>query len=309
MTSMNRLLHLVTGTLLACVLLASCATTGPRYSANPIGKLAVLGIQISESVDAAKRMRTDQYVKNFLEDIAWPLAIDPTYQQLKEAKAVTLSFNNAQAGGLTYTSAILKDMAFAEDMPGFILVLDRAHRVRGFGRGFIMDGDRQDRVQRELNRLVEDLLLNLDGKETITYAEAGMKSSSIVSLGAKTVLGADDPANFDFQTDLKKAKIEEARQKAGAKAATIPFYKYLGQTMPNYELARDDGSKVKLHDLLPAKVTMLVVTITPENKGMMNQYNGVGMTLQTARDVYDDFALGEAGPGPLNVPNARPDKD
>ena len=43
--------------------------------------------------------------------------------------------------------------------------------------------------------------------------------------------------------DLKKAKIEEARQKAGAKAATIPFYKYLGQTIPNYELARDDGSK------------------------------------------------------------------
>ena len=138
---------------------------------------------------------------------------------------------------------------------------------------------------------------------------AEVKSSSIISIGAKTVLGADDPANFDFQTDLKMAKIEAARTKTGGKASTIPFFKYLGQPIPNYDLRRDDGSAVKLYDLLGPKVTMLVVTITPENKGMMNQYNGVGMTLQTARDVYDDFALGEAGPGPLTVPNARPDKD
>jgi hypothetical protein len=293
--------------LFACVLLASCATTSIRYSANPIGKLAVLGVQISESVDAAKRMRTDPYAKKALEDIAWPLAIDATYQQLKEAKAVTLSYNSTQSGGVTYTSAMLKDMAFTEDMPGFILVIDRSHRVRGFGRGFIMDGDRQDRAERELNRLVEDLLLNIDRKETITYAEQEVKSSSIISLGAKTVLGADDPANFDFQTDLKKAKIEEARAKAGAKASTIPFYKYLGQPVPNYALRRDDGSTVKLYDLLGSKVTMLVVTITPENKGMMGSYNGVAVTLQTARSVYDNFALGEAVAGRLNVPNAYPD--
>ena len=294
-------------TLLACALLASCATTSIRYSSNPIGKLAVLGVQISESVDAAKRMRTDPYAKKALEDIAWPLAIDPSYQQLKEAKAVTFSYNNTQSGGLTYTSSLLKDMAFAEDMPGFILVLDRSHRVRGFGRGFIMDGDRQDQVERELNRLVEDLLLNIDRKETITYAEPEVKSSSIISIGAKTVLGADDPANFDFQTDLKKAKVEAARAKAGGKASTIPFFKYLGQPIPNYDLRRDDGSTVKLYDLLGSKVTMLVVTITPENKGMMSQYNGVAMTLQTARSVYDNFALGEAGPGSLKVPNAWPD--
>jgi hypothetical protein len=178
------------------------------------------------------------------------------------------------------------------------------HRVRGFD-GASSDGTADSS---EL-KAWEDLLLNLDGKETISYAEAEVKSSSIVSIGAKTVLGADDPANFDFQTDLKKAKIVEARQKAGAKAATIPFFKYLGQAIPNYELARDDGSKVRLYDLLAAKVTMLVVTISPENKGMMSPYNGVGMTLQTARSVYDNFALGEAGPGPLTVPNARPDRD
>ncbi len=267
----------------------------------------MLGVQISESVDAAKRMRTDPYAKKALEDIAWPLVIDPTYEQLKEAKAVTLSFNATQSGGLTYTSAILKDMAFAEDMPGFILVIDRSHRVRGYGRGFIMDGDRQDQAERELNRLVEDLLLNIDGKETITYAEAEVKSSSIISIGAKTVLGADDPANFDFQTDLKKTKIEQARVKAGTKASAIPFFKYLGKPIPNYALRRDDGSTVKLYDLLGSKVTMLVVTITPENKSMMAHYNGVAMTLQTARSVYDNFVLGEAGPGPLDVPNARPD--
>jgi len=304
---MTRLLKVSAAATLAVALLASCMTTSVRYSSNRIGKLAVLGIQISESVDAAIRMRTDPYAKKALEDVAWPLAIDPTYKQLKEAKAITFSFNAAQAGGITYTSVILEDMAFTEDMPGFILVLDRAHRVRGFGRGFIMDGDRQDRAERELNRLVEDLLLNIDGKETITYAEAMPKSSSIVSIGAKTIVGADDPANFDVQTDLKKTKIEEARAKAGAKAATIPFTKYLGQTIPNYALRRDDGSTVKLHDLLGAKVTMLVVTITPENKSMMGHYNGVAMTLQTARTLYDNFTLGKAGPGPLDVPNARPD--
>jgi hypothetical protein len=304
---MTRFLRISALAVLAGALLASCMTPSIRYSSNPIGKLSVLGVQISESVDAAKRMRTDPYAKKALEDIAWPLAIDPSYQQLKEAKAVTFSYNNTQSGGLTYTSSLLKDMAFAEDMPGFILVLDRSHRVRGFGRGFIMDGDRQDQVERELNRLVEDLLLNIDRKETITYAEPEVKSSSIISIGAKTVLGADDPANFDFQTDLKKAKVEAARAKAGAKASTIPFFKYLGQPVPNYDLRRDDGSTVKLYDLLGSKVTMLVVTITPENKGMMSQYNGVAMTLQTARSVYDNFALGEAGPGSLKVPNAWPD--
>lgn len=305
---MTRLLKPVVLAALAGSLLASCMTASSvRYSANPIGKLTVLGVQISESVDAAVRMRTDPYAKKALEDIAWPLVIDPTYQQLKEPKAVTWSFNSTQSGGITYTSALLKDMAFTEDMPGFILVLDRGHRVRGFGRGFIMDGDRQDRMERELNRLVEDLLLNIDRKETITYAEADVKSSSIVSLGAKTVVGADDPANFDFQTDLKAVKIKEARAKAGTAASTIPFFKYLGQPIPNYALKKDDGSTVKLYDLLGQKVTMLVVTITPENKGMMPFYNGVATTLQTARSVYDDFALGEAGPGKLNVPNAYPD--
>ncbi len=129
----------------------------------------------------------------------------------------------------------------------------------------------------------------------------------IIHTDGTTILGADDPANFDFQTDLKKAKIEEARVKAGAKASTIPFYKYLGQPIPNYALRRDDGSTVKLYDLLGSKVTMLVVTITPENKGMMGHYNGVAMTLQTARSVYDNFALGDAGPGSLTVPNAYPD--
>src|SRR5512137_1966539 len=110
---MIRVLRTATGTLAACLLLASCmTTTSIRYSSNPIGKLAVLGVQISESVDAANRMRTDPYAKKALEKIAWPLAIDPTYQQLKEPKAVTLSYNNTQSGGLTYTSALLKDMAF-----------------------------------------------------------------------------------------------------------------------------------------------------------------------------------------------------
>jgi hypothetical protein len=306
---MNRSFKGISLALLAFVLLASCATTSIRYSSNPIGKLAVLGIQISESVDAANRMLQDPFGKNFLKNIDWPLVIDPSYKQLKEAKAVTLSLNNEQAGGITYTSALLGDMAFAEDMPGFILVLDRAHRVRGYGRGFIMDGQRQDTVEREANRLVEDLLLNLDKSEKITYAEDKVQQQGIVSLGKKTVVGTDDPANFDFQTDLKKAMIEESRKKSGASVAESPFFKYLGKPVPNYSVKRPDGSAVKLHDLLGPRVTMLVVFISPENQGMRSQYNGVGMTLQTARSISDNFARGEAGPGKTNVPNAHPDAE
>ena len=182
------------------------------------------------------------------------MVIDPSYKQLKEAKAVTLSFNNEQAGGITYTSALLGDMAFAEDMPGFVLVLDRAHRVRGYGRGFIMDGQRQDTVEREANRLVEDLLLNIDKSEKITYAEDEVQQQGIVSLGKKTVVGTDDPANFDFQTDLKKAMIEESRKKSGTSVAESPFFKYLGKPIPNYSVKSPDGSAVKLHDLLGPRV-------------------------------------------------------
>ena len=299
----------ITLVLLAAAFLLSCATTSIRYSSNPIGKLAVLGIQISESVDAANRMLADPYAKNFLKDVAWPLAVDPTYKQLKEAAAVTLSFNNEQAGGLNYTSALLDDMRFTEDMPGFILVLDRSHRVRGYGRGFIMDGERQDKVERELNRVVEDLLLNIDRSEKVTYAEEGIKQQGVITLGSSTVAGADDPANFDFQTDTKKAIIEESRKKSGASVMETRFFKYLGAPIPNYSLRRQDGSTVKLYDLLGPKVTMLVVFISPENKSMLPNYNGVGMTLQTARSVSDNFALGLAGPGATAVPNAFPDPE
>jgi hypothetical protein len=210
---------------------------------------------------------------------------------------------------LNYTSALLEDVAFAEDMPGLILVLDRGHRVRGFGRGFIMDGARQDRVEREANRLVEDLLLNLDRSEKITYAVQAVGQQGVITMGSKTVVGADDPENFDFQTDLKKAVIEEARKKSGASVMENPFFKYLGKPIPNYSLKRQDGSAVKLYDLLEKKVTMLVVFISPANKGMQAHYNGVGMTLKTARSIYDNIALGLAGPGKTAVPNAFPDSE
>jgi hypothetical protein len=294
---------------LAALLLASCATTSVRYSSNPIGKLAVLGIQVSESVDTARQMLADPYAKNFLKDIVWPLAVDPTYRQLREPAAVTLSFGDQQAGGLTYTSALLEDMGFTEDMPGLLLMLDRQHRVRGFGRGFIMDGERQERVEREANRLVEDLLLNLEKSEKITYAEQPVAQQGIVSFGGKTAVGADDPANFDFQTDLKKSMIEEARRRSGASALEQPFFKYLGKPVPNYLLRRQDGSAVKLYELLQPRVTLLVVFISPANEGMRGHYNGVGMTLKTARGLYDNFALGLAEPGETAVPNAFPDAE
>ncbi len=306
---MHRTLKGAAVALLALAVLASCATPSIRYSSNTIGKLAVMGIQISESVDSANRMLEDQYGKPFLTSIDWPLAIDPSYKQLKEPAAVTISFNNEQAGGITYSSKVLGSMGFAEDMPGFILVLDRNHQVRGFGRGFIMDGQRQDKVERELNRLVEDLLLNLDRSEKITYAEEAVKQQGVISFGDANVVGTDDPANFDFQTDLKKAMIEESRKKSGASVMEGRFFKYLGKPIPNYDLARPDGSKVKLYDILGKKVTMLVVFISPENEGMRPQYNGVGMTLQTARSISDNFARGLAGPGELNVPNAYPDAE
>ncbi len=172
-----------------------------------------------------------------------------------------------------------------------------------------MDGQRQDTVEREANRLVEDPLLNIDGSEKITYAEDAVKQQGILSFGKETVVGTDDPASFDFQTDLKKAMIEESRKKSGASVTESPFFKHLGKTVPNYSLKRPDGSAVKLHDLLGPKVTMLVVFISPENQGMRNHYNGVGMTLQTARGISDNFARGEAGPGETNVPNARPDAE
>ena len=293
---------------LVAVLVVSCMSFSTvRYSSNPIGKPVVLGIQISESVDSAKRMLQDPFGKNFLRYIDWPLVVDPTYRQLKEPAAVTLSFGDRQVGGVTYGSAILSDMGFAEDVPGFILVLDRHQRVRGFCRGFIADGERQDRMERELNRLVEDLLLNLDGTERITYAEEGISQQGIISFGGTKAASADDTVIFDFQTDLKKALILEQRKKMGVSLMELPFFKYLGGQLPDYALRKPDGTEVSFHGLLGAQVTILVVFISPENPGMRNSYNGVGLTLQTARRVSDNFAKGMAGPGRQTVVEARPD--
>lgn len=159
------------------VLLASCTSTSIRYSSNPIGKLAVLGIHVSESVDAANLVLQDPFGKNFLKEIDWPVVVDSTCKQLKEPQTVTLSFSNEQSGGVTHTSALFGGMAFTADMPGFI-----------------MDGDRQDRVEREANRLVEDLLLNIDKAEKVTCAEGGVSQQSVISIGEKTVMGTDDRA-------------------------------------------------------------------------------------------------------------------
>ena len=293
---------------LVAALLVSCMTLSTvRYSSNPIGKPVVLGIQISESVDSANRMLKDPFGKNFLKYIDWPLVVDPSYKQLKEPAAVTLSFGDKQVGGVTYGSSILSDMGFTEDVPGFILVLDRHQRVRGFCRGFIADGERQDRMERELNRLVEDLLLNLDGAERITYAEKGISQQGIISFGGSKAASADDTVIFDFQTDLKKALILDQRKKAGVSLMELPFFKYLGGPLPDYALRKPDGTEVSLHELLGPQVTILVVFISPENPGMRNNYNGVGLTLQTARRLSDNFVKAWAGPGRQAVVEARPD--
>lgn len=280
------------------VLVAGCAGT-VRYSQNPIGSAQFVGVAISEDVGKAEQL-SDTWFRGLL---PYPVYHRTDYKQLKAKAAFSISFRGSQVGGRTWTCGLHEAMGLTEQDDAFVvLVTDRRGRIRGFSSWLGGAGQSSVDPVDELNGLVEDLLLNLDGKEVIQNHGKEIGQNALVGFGSRTLLGTDDVADFAFQTDLKQRLVEEARGKQAKGVMRLSFMKLLGKPLPDWTVRDAEGKKVSLRSLAAGKVTVIAVFLASEAAPM-----GPQAGLSRLVDVHRDFGEGLARPGPTWVENAKPD--
>ena len=253
-----------------------------RFSANPIGKLNVIGVAMSQGVPEANSTIDEFYRKNLRIRIDYDYLIDPTYRQLQAQKAVDISFFGKSATGRKFSSEIDTALELNANLYT-LLIIDRQKRVRAFSQTLTVDLD-------NLGKVVEELLLNLDGEERITVDS-----------------GAPDQA-LGWQTDLGKANAlkKKTRFTYDFGASGKLWYKYLGEVVPDVELKTKDGGKVRLHDVLNNKVSAILIFTATAEKNTWMTIGGISSIFVVADELYRSFTLGEAKPGKTMVPEARP---
>ncbi|MDD2277125.1 MAG: hypothetical protein PHW80_02765 [Smithellaceae bacterium] len=253
-----------------------------RFSANPIGKLNVIGVAMSQGVPEANSTIDEFYRKNLRIRIDYDYLIDPTYRQLQAQKAVDISFFGKSATGRKFSSEIDTALELNANLYT-LLIIDRQKRVRAFSQTLTVDLD-------NLGKVVEELLLNLDGEERITVDS-----------------GAPDQA-LGWQTDLGKANAlkKKTRFTYDFGASGKLWYKYLGEVVPDVELKTKDGGNVRLHDVLNNKVSAILIFTATAEKNTWMTIGGISSIFVVADELYRSFTLGEAKPGKTMVPEARP---
>ncbi len=253
-----------------------------RFSANPIGKLNVIGVAMSQGVPEANSTIDEFYRKNLRIRIDYDYLIDPTYRQLQAQKAVDISFFGKSATGRKFSSEIDTALELNANLYT-LLIIDRQKRVRAFSQTLTVDLD-------NLGKVVEELLLNLDGEERITVDS-----------------GAPDQA-LGWQTDLGKANAlkKKSRFTYDFGASGKLWYKYLGEVVPDVELKTKDGGNVRLHDVLNNKVSAILIFTATAEKNTWMTIGGISSIFVVADELYRSFTLGEAKPGKTMVPEARP---
>ncbi len=253
-----------------------------RFSANPIGKLNVIGVAMSQGVPEANSTIDEFYRKNLRIRIDYDYLIDPTYRQLQAQKAVDISFFGKSATGRKFSSEIDTALELNANLYT-LLIIDRQKRVRAFSQTLTVDLD-------NLGKVVEELLLNLDGEERITVDS-----------------GAPDQA-LGWQTDLGKANAlkKKSRFTYDFGASGKLWYKYLGEVVPDVELKTKDGGNVRLHDVLNNKVCAILIFTATAEKNTWMTIGGISSIFVVADELYRSFTLGEAKPGKKMISEARP---
>ncbi len=253
-----------------------------RFSANPIGKLNFIGIAMSQGVPEANSTIDEFYRKNLRLRIDYDYLIDPTYRQLQAQKAVDISFFGKSATGRKFSSDIDTALELNANLYT-LLIIDRQKRVRVFSQTLTVDLD-------HLGKVIEELLLNLDGEERITVDS-----------------GAPDQA-LGWQTDLGKANAQKKKSRFTYDfgASEKLWYKYLGAVIPDAELKTKDGGNVRLHSLLDGKVSALLIFTATAEKNTWMTIGGISSIFVAADELYRNFTLGEAVPGKKMIPEARP---
>ena len=141
-------------------------------------------------------------------------------------------------------------------------------------------------------RLVEELLLNLDGEEKITIdsEEPGEASGWQTSLGKK---------NYD--------KSKEGAIVIDFGAGDAKWYKYIDKEIPDVEFMTQDGQKESLHNLIKDKVSIIAVCQASGDPNNMVIMPGLAMQLSTLYQYYYSFALQKADLGNENESRAHLD--
>jgi hypothetical protein len=256
-----------------------------RFSKNALPRLNVIGIALSEDAPTAKTTVQDFYRKQMRLELQYPILADVSYKKLGEQKAIDISLFGKSTSGKKYYAAI-DSLLELNANPFTLLVIDRNRKIRAFSQGLIID-------PREATRVIEELLLNLDGKEMIT-------------------VDSGEPSMAEgWQTDLGKQNGE--KKKKGFTLSLGPkkklWYSQLGAEIPDVQLKNLDGTDTKLYDALAGKVSVLFIWLASSQPDIAAVSAGTGASLQFMDNVYHSFGLGEAKPGDEDVKNATPDPE
>ncbi len=268
----------------ACVaLLSGCAGT-VRYSQNPIGTARFVGVAICDDLAKVQRL-TDTALRALA---PYPVYFRTDYRPLRARGAGGL--RGAAAVGRTWTSALHESMGLADrDEPFVVLVTDRRGRIRGFSSA--LGGASQPGADpaTELNGIVEDLLLNIDGAEVITDRRPPPGDRAAA-------------ADVAFQTDRERSDAEEARHGEPRGALRARSMRLLGKPLPDWTVRDATGRKVSLRALAGGNVTVLAIFLAEDGAP-----GDLRRAFAELREAWRDFGEGLARPGPRWVANARPD--
>ncbi|MGD0337509.1 MAG: hypothetical protein ABSB78_01835 [Bacteroidota bacterium] len=249
-----------------------------RYSSNPIPRLNVVALALAENMATAKKNVEENFRGNMKMEMKYPILVDSTYKKLKEQKTFDISFFGKSTSGKKFYSYADSVLALNANLFN-IIVVDRQKKVRAISQALMVDIE-------QFCHLIEELLLNLDGKEIIDIA---------VEKGWSTDLAKE---NYDKKPKalINLGPSDEDR-----------WYTYLGKKIPDLKLKTLDGADTTLYGAVNGKVTVLFVFAASVEPDVLQNIAGTAMTAKLMDNLYHGFGLGEVEPGSEFVKNAATD--
>ena len=246
-----------------------------RYSSNPIPRLNVVAIALAEDLATVKKNIVENFRGEMKMEMNYPIAVDPTFKKLLEQKSVDFSFfGKSTSGKKIYADA--DSLLVLNANLSSLIVIDRQKKVRGFSQTTMIDVE-------QFTRLIEQLLLNLDGKEVI-----------------------DVDVEEGWSTDLAKENYEKKPKPLINLGPSDEdrWYAHLGKTIPDIKLKNLDSTETTLYKTMDGKVTLLFVFVASMEPDILQNIAGTAMTAKLTDNYYHGFGLGEAEPGDELVQNA-----
>jgi len=249
-----------------------------RYSSNPIPKLNVVAVALSEDIATAKKNIEENFRGQMKMEMNYPILVDSTFKKLLEQKSFDISFFGKSTSGKKFSSNADSILALNANLFS-VLIVDRQKKVRAISQALMVDIE-------QFGHLIEELLLNIDGKEII-----------------------DIDVESGWTTDLAKENYDK-KPKALINLGPSDedrWYKHLGKTIPDVKLKTLDGAETNLYIALNGKVTAIFVFAASMEPDVLQNIAGTAMTTKLMDELYHGFGLGELKPGSDFVKNAVTD--